>query len=50
MLIKGILQKDFPLVQGLILFIAVAYIAMNIVIDILYGVVDPRIRAGVSAA
>jgi ABC-type dipeptide/oligopeptide/nickel transport system permease component len=50
MLIKGILQKDFPLVQGLILFIAVAYIAINIVIDVLYGVVDPRIRAGVNTA
>jgi peptide/nickel transport system permease protein len=50
MLIRGIMQKDFPLVQGLILFIAVAYIAINIVIDVLYGVVDPRIRAGVNAA
>lgn len=49
MLIKGIMQKDFPLVQGMILFIAVAYIAINIVIDVLYGVVDPRIRTGAKA-
>jgi peptide/nickel transport system permease protein len=46
MLIKGIIQKDFPLVQGLILFIAVVYIGINIVIDILYGVIDPRVRTG----
>jgi peptide/nickel transport system permease protein len=46
MLIKGIVQKDFPLVQGLILFIAVVYIVINIAIDILYGVIDPRVRTG----
>jgi len=46
MLIKGIVQKDFPLVQGLILFIAVVYIGINIAIDILYGVIDPRVRTG----
>jgi peptide/nickel transport system permease protein len=46
MLIKGIVQKDYPLVQGLILYIAVVYIVINIVIDILYGVIDPRVRAG----
>jgi peptide/nickel transport system permease protein len=46
MLIKGIIQKDFPLVQGLILFIAVVYIGINIAIDILYGVIDPRVRTG----
>jgi peptide/nickel transport system permease protein len=46
MLIKGIVQKDFPLVQGLILFIAVVYIVVNIAIDILYGAIDPRVRAG----
>lgn len=46
MLIKGILQKDFPLVQGLILFIAVAYVGINILVDIAYSVIDPRIRTG----
>jgi peptide/nickel transport system permease protein len=49
MLIKGIVQKDFPLVQGLILFIAVVYIGINIAIDILYGVIDPRVRTGAGA-
>lgn len=46
MLIKGILQKDFPLVQGIVLFIAVAYVGINIVVDVAYSAIDPRIRAG----
>ena len=45
-LIKAILRKDFPLVQGLILFIAVAYVLINLVIDVAYRVIDPRIRYG----
>ena len=45
-LIKAILRKDFPLVQGLILFIAVAYVLINLVIDIAYRMIDPRIRYG----
>ena len=45
-LIKAILRKDFPLVQGMILFIAVAYVAINLVVDIAYRVIDPRIRYG----
>ena len=45
-LIKAILRKDFPLVQGLILFIAVAYVLINLVIDMAYRVIDPRIRYG----
>ena len=39
-------KKDFPLVQGGILVIAVFYVAINTLIDILYAVLDPRIRRG----
>ena len=45
-LIKAIMRKDFPLVQGLILFIAVAYVLINLVIDLAYRFIDPRIRYG----
>jgi ABC-type dipeptide/oligopeptide/nickel transport system permease component len=45
-LIKAILRKDFPLAQGMILFIAVAYVLINLVIDIVYRMIDPRIRYG----
>ncbi|HVU11849.1 MAG TPA: ABC transporter permease [Phototrophicaceae bacterium] len=44
MYIDGILNKDYTLVQGATLFIAIAYVLINIVIDLVYVVVDPRIR------
>lgn len=39
-------QRDYPLVQGTVLFIAAAFVLMNLITDIVYGVVDPRIRVG----
>ena len=44
LLVNGILGKDLPLVQGTILFVATAYVLINIVTDVLYAYVDPRIR------
>ena len=42
----GILAKDFPLVQGTVLFVAAAYVLINVVVDVAYAYVDPRIRIG----
>jgi peptide/nickel transport system permease protein len=39
-------QRDYPLVQGTVLFIASAFVFMNLLTDIIYGLVDPRIRVG----
>jgi peptide/nickel transport system permease protein/oligopeptide transport system permease protein len=44
LLVGGILNKDFPLVQGTILFVAAAYVLINLLVDLAYAVVDPRIR------
>ena len=44
LLIQSIGFRDYPLVQGCILFIAVTYVAVNLVTDLVYGVLDPRIR------
>jgi peptide/nickel transport system permease protein/oligopeptide transport system permease protein len=44
LLIQGIGYRDYPLVQGCILFIAVAYVAMNLLVDVVYAWLDPRIR------
>ena len=44
LLIQSIGFRDYPLVQGCILLIAVTYVGMNLVTDLLYGLVDPRIR------
>jgi ABC-type dipeptide/oligopeptide/nickel transport system permease component len=45
LLIQSVLTKDIPLVQGLVVYTTSAYILINLAIDLLYGVVDPRIRA-----
>ena len=44
LLIQSISFRDYPMVQGCILLIAVTYVAVNLVTDLLYGVLDPRIR------
>ena len=44
LLIQSINFRDYPLVQGCILLIAVAYVTMNLLTDLAYGLLDPRIR------
>jgi len=44
LLIQSIGFRDYPLVQGCILLIAVTYVGVNLVTDLIYGVIDPRIR------
>ncbi len=42
--LRAILQRDYPLAQGLILFVAVVYVGANLIIDLTYAYIDPRIR------
>jgi peptide/nickel transport system permease protein len=44
LLIQSINFRDYPLIQGCILFISVTYVAMNLLTDLTYGFLDPRIR------
>jgi ABC-type dipeptide/oligopeptide/nickel transport system permease component len=44
LLIQSINFRDYPMVQGCILLIAVTYVAMNLLTDLVYGLLDPRIR------
>jgi peptide/nickel transport system permease protein len=44
MLLAAIVQRDYALVQGGVLAIAILFVALNIVVDVLYGYLDPRIR------
>ena len=44
--VDAILNRDFPLVQGAVLVAAVVYVAVNLLVDIAYAAVDPRIRYG----
>jgi len=44
LLIQSIGFRDYPLVQGCILLIALTYVGVNLLTDVIYGVLDPRIR------
>ncbi|HUQ86943.1 MAG TPA: nickel ABC transporter permease [Vicinamibacterales bacterium] len=44
LLIQSIGFRDYPMVQGCILLIAVTYVSVNLVTDLMYGFIDPRIR------
>lgn len=42
--INSIVERDFPVIQGAVLLAAAMYVALNLIVDILYVIVDPRIR------
>ena len=42
----SIYQRDYPLTQSTILFVAILFMAINLAVDVLYGYLDPRIRYG----
>src|SRR5262249_8064626 len=44
LMVQGILARDFPLVQGCVLVIALTFALINLGVDLLYGYLDPRIR------
>jgi len=44
LLVDAITTKDFPIVQGAVLFIALVYIIINLLVDVSYAYLDPRIR------
>ena len=44
LIITSILNRDFPVVQGAVLFVAAIFVSVNLVVDILYAALDPRIR------
>lgn len=46
LLLTGIFSRDYVVVQGCILFIAVAYVLINFLVDLTYNFLDPRIRVG----
>ena len=46
LIISAILRRDYPVVQGVVLVTAAAYVLVNLVVDVLYVFIDPRIRYG----
>jgi peptide/nickel transport system permease protein len=44
LIISAVLRRDYPVIQGVVLVIALAYTAVNLLVDLAYLVIDPRIR------
>jgi len=42
--VQAILKRDFPVIQGTVLFMAVLFVLVNLAVDLSYGAIDPRIR------
>lgn len=46
LIINSVERRDFEVIQGSVLLIAISYVLINLIIDLLYGFVDPRLRVG----
>lgn len=44
LVLSAIFNRDYPLVQGAVLFIALIFMLSNLLVDLLYSILDPRIR------
>ena len=46
LILWAVFQRNYPLIQGTILFISALFMLSNLAVDLVYGAVDPRIRHG----
>ena len=46
LILWAVFQRDYPVVQGTILFVSLLFMLSNLVVDLIYAYVDPRIRYG----
>jgi ABC-type dipeptide/oligopeptide/nickel transport system permease component len=44
MMVDGVLNRDYPMVQGAVLIIAASFVIINMLVDVLYALIDPRIH------
>jgi peptide/nickel transport system permease protein len=49
LLVESFAARDYPVTIGVMLFIAVVFVLVNLIVDVLYGVINPRIRSGYEA-
>jgi peptide/nickel transport system permease protein len=42
--IGAIMSRDFPMIQGTVLFMGAVYVSVNILVDIFYSLIDPRVK------
>lgn len=43
-LVESVLREDFPVVLAIVILIALAFVIINVLVDILYSIIDPRVR------
>jgi peptide/nickel transport system permease protein len=43
-LVESVLREDFPVVLAIVMIVAVAFVLINLLVDILYSIIDPRVR------
>ncbi len=46
LILQSVFKRDFPMIQGAILFMALVFVIVNLIVDLSYGLVDPRVRTG----
>ena len=46
--VQAVFGTDFPVVSCIVMFATFGYLFMNLIVDVLYGVLDPRMRSGQS--
>jgi peptide/nickel transport system permease protein len=44
--VQSIARRDYPIIQGAIICIAMTYVVVNLIVDLLYVYIDPRVRLG----
>jgi peptide/nickel transport system permease protein len=44
LLVRGLLQRDLPVVMGVVVFVSIVIVVLNLIVDLLYAAIDPRVR------
>jgi len=42
--VGAVTERDYPMIQGIVLFVGVTFAVLNLLVDLSYGLIDPRIR------
>jgi peptide/nickel transport system permease protein len=42
--VSSVLRRDYPVIQGVILMVATIYVLINLMVDLLYFLIDPRVK------
>lgn len=49
LIIRALIERDYPVITGAVLFIALSFVVVNLLVDVLYGLINPKIRSGMDA-